>query len=646
MSCMTALSGAVGPTAPLSGNSVLPRASARPAAAAPCLPVFRLAACACACAAHASLARRGRRAGDARVPPAPHCPCPAIRAAGKASVKGSAPVDSACAIESRAGTLVVTRKSDGALVKAEDTFKKPALPGPRLALRQKALDEDTYNESLKTIIERDFFPEVPFLRARQELDEAMRSRDPQRIHEAHANFRRCARTPGGGSLRTPRPGSTPSVPGTPAQGSRGQTPASEFGGSSRSVCAAHDEEQEMVDEVHRITKGKRLDDFVSRYTSEDNQSASQLLLDDSVKLEHSRMWVHEQALEFNTRQQKLIENGPRQEDGTLNMVLSAKYDESQALMNYVPKTEYQPKEALSRVGATKKINSSATRMDKTLMERLQKAGMANGALAAAARGQAGFGGVGGRPGDSPAHGGGADGLPPSVPASPRVGGYGFLVTPSPAPGVDDDAPMFTWGAVDGTPLLLNDDPMPGYQPFKVQEKTEREELAERMYKRTVAKKDARGEFRDLRQDARANGFGMARGSGVTKHSRAATPKFSGSRAATPVLSEAARKLAAKVGLGPHGGVDKQLRASYRGTPHRTPRTGAQTPASLAGGTPRLSSMARATGPMTPRMPSQSPALHHTDPVERSGRRGSAPAFAAGAEGSKPAAHLTDGLLQL
>lgn len=582
------------------------------------------------------------RGSRARRRPA-SCSPPLLRAAGKASIRGSAPVDSACAIEMRAGALVVTRKSDGALVKAEDTFKKPVLPGPRLALRQKALDEDTYNDSLKTIIERDFFPEVPFLRARQELDEAMRSRDPQRIHEAHANFRRCARTPGGGSLRTPRPGSTPSVPGTPAQGSRGQTPASEFGGSSHSICATHDEQQEMTDQVHEITKGKRLDDFLSRYTSEDNQSASQLLLDDSVKLEQSRMWVHEQALEFNTKQQKLIENGPRQEDGTLNMVLSAKYDEQQSLMHNVPRSEYQPKEVLSRVGATKQINSSATRMDKTLMERLQKAGMTNGALAATARGQAGLGVAGGRPGDSPAHGGVSDGLPPSVPASPRVGGFGFLVTPSPAPGVDDDAPMFTWGAVEGTPLLLSDDPMPGYQPFKVQQRTEREELAERMYKRTVAKKDARGEFRELREDARTGGIGVSRGSGVTKHTRAATPNFSGPRAATPVLSEAARRLAAKVGLGPHGGVDQQLRASYRGTPHRTPRTGAQTPSSLAVSTPRCISMTRATGPVTPRMPSQS--LHHKDCVKRAGGC-DAPAFAAGSAGTKHAAHLTDGLLQL
>lgn len=569
--------------------------------------------------------------------------------------------------------MVIKRASDGVLVTGDGAFKRPALPNPRLALRQKALEEDTYNDSLKTIIERDFFPEVPFLRARQELDDAIRSRDPGRIHEANENIRRCAATPGGGSLRTPRRGADGStVPGTPAQGSRGATPAaSEFGGS---VCATHDEEMDRADKVHRMTKGRRLDQFLHKYTSEDNQSASQLLLDDSVRLEQSRMWVHEQALEFNTRQQKLIENGPRQEDGTLNMVLSAKYDETQALMNFAPKSEFRPPDVVSRVGAVKEINTGGTRMHKTMLERLTKAGMAKGALAAAASGHPGFVGVTGRlqAGASPAHGGGPAGLAPSVPASPRVGGYGFMVTPSPAPGVDDDAPMFTWGAVDGTPLLLHDvDPIPGYQPFKVQEKTEREELAERMYKRTLMKKDARGEFREFRKDW--SGSSLAPGSGVTKpsavsksgNSRSSTPHFGGARASTPVLSEAARKLAAKVGIGPKGGIDKQLRASYRGT---TPRTGAQTPASMPAATPRMTSMARSAGPVTPRMTtprmaSQSPAAQRKDLVQRpcgadllhrpssSRPSSSTPAFAAGAVPRSGAlgsskSHLTDGLLQL
>ena len=69
-------------------------------------------------------------------------------------------MDARCTVDASGGQVVVKRASDGALVRADGVFKRPALPGPRLALKQKALEEDTYNESLKTIIERDFFPEV------------------------------------------------------------------------------------------------------------------------------------------------------------------------------------------------------------------------------------------------------------------------------------------------------------------------------------------------------------------------------------------------------------------------------------------------------------------------------------------------------
>ena len=42
----------------------------------------------------------------------------------------------------------------------------------------------------------------------------------------------------------------------------------------------------------------------------------------------------------------------------------------------------------------------------------------------------------------------------NTPESPRVNGYGFVVTPSPAPGVDLD-PLMTWGTIEGTPFRLD-----------------------------------------------------------------------------------------------------------------------------------------------------------------------------------------------
>lgn len=45
-------------------------------------------------------------------------------------------------------------------------------------------------------------------------------------------------------------------------------------------------------------------------------------------------------------------------------------------------------------------------------------------------------------------------------ASPHVGGFGFVATPSPAPGIDA-SPFTTWGNVMGTPMRIDDLPIGG-----------------------------------------------------------------------------------------------------------------------------------------------------------------------------------------
>lgn len=39
--------------------------------------------------------------------------------------------------------------------------------------------------------------------------------------------------------------------------------------------------------------------------------------------------------------------------------------------------------------------------------------------------------------------------------TPRVNGYGFVKTPSPAPGMGDESPLMTWGEIEGTPFRLD-----------------------------------------------------------------------------------------------------------------------------------------------------------------------------------------------
>ena len=117
------------------------------------------------------------------------------------------------------------RSVTGSVVIAQPTclkeFKAP-IPRPsstpRVALKQTPLTEDVYTAALQRIVERDYFPELPYLRAKQALDDAIQSRDPQRIRVAYADLRRCSRTPTGRKIGTPsRRMSTDrlTAPGTP-----------------------------------------------------------------------------------------------------------------------------------------------------------------------------------------------------------------------------------------------------------------------------------------------------------------------------------------------------------------------------------------------------------------------------------------------
>jgi protein DGCR14 len=76
--------------------------------------------------------------------------------------------------------------------------------------------------------------------------------------------------------------------------------------------------------------------------------------------------------------------------------------------------------------------------------------------------------------------------------SPQVGGYGFVVTPSPMPGAHgDESPMMTWGQIEGTPFCLdagNETPraVNSGPQFKIIETPFREQLALELVEKNAA----------------------------------------------------------------------------------------------------------------------------------------------------------------
>ena len=153
--------------------------------------------------------------------------------------------------------------------------------------------------------------------------------------------------------------------------------------------------------------------------------------------------------------------------------------------------------------------------------------------------------------------------------TPRVNGYGFVATPTPAPGEceGDSTPLMTWGEIEGTPFGL--DPSmtpssagltPGGPQFKIPAVPQRDriglELAERASK---LHRDKKNEAIRRVQRNMASPLHQKFGSGS---SSSKSDRISG-------LSPAAQKLASsRLGIG--SGGDRALSSSY--TP--SPRSGA------------------------------------------------------------------------
>ncbi|XP_037679565.1 splicing factor ESS-2 homolog isoform X1 [Choloepus didactylus] len=158
--------------------------------------------------------------------------------------------------------------------------------------------------------------------------------------------------------------------------------------------------------------------------------------------------------------------------------------------------------------------------------------------------------------------------------APRVGGFGFVATPSPAPGVNE-SPLMTWGEVENTPLRVEGsetpyvDRTPG-PAFKILEPGRRERLGLKMANEAAAKNRAK------KQEALRR---------VTENLASLTPKGL-SPAMSPALQRLVSRTASKY-------TDRALRASYTPSPSRpthlkTPAGGPQTPT----GTPAPGSATR------------------------------------------------------
>lgn len=343
--------------------------------------------------------------------------------------------------------------------------------------RAAVLDEDTYVAAIERIVERDFFPDIPRLRDRLDWLEAVRSGDPVLIRDAQLKIlerRAAAGEPGAATAsarrsRTRTPGSSffPSS-ATPF----GSTPSIPPMGNGTSGPATHD------DPLADVDTSLSLDEFLGRYTSEDNESFSKIMekVNRKKKEKYAHLLEGDKETPIKTLedvQRDRITDGYGTSGQPVSTLDGWKYTAKNLLMYYpadrgeVPLTEEEQAERLK--GLTKEINRSSTRFHgKSASEsRPTKDEESVAILYTPVAGTTPTGAA--WPfADREAERSNKYDLEdlrktpnPFFEESTKKGenGYSFVRTPSPAPGVDE-SPFMTWGEIDGTPLRLDLEEMP------------------------------------------------------------------------------------------------------------------------------------------------------------------------------------------
>ncbi|XP_050381617.1 uncharacterized protein LOC126798650 [Argentina anserina] len=422
----------------------------------------------------------------------------------------------------------------------------------------KVLDEDTYVAVLEKIIERDFFPDLTKLRDRLDWLEAIKTRDPIRIRDAQLQI--IERRGHKATRTTPNP-SAAKTPGSTFL--RSCTPLDDFDNKTPIAPAAVPTAAGVGSGGDGIEESLSLDQFVRRYTSEDNESFTKILEKENRKRKERYDYLLEgensdKAAAIEDAKRNRITDGYGTSDQPMSTLEGWKFTAKNLLMYHPADRGEAPltleERAVRMKSLEKEISRTNTRFHGKMMDRPREEGSFEVLYAPVAGGTPV---IMDRDGDKLKKYD-LDDLrktPPNrfyVESEKKAdNGYTFVKTPSPAPGVDE-SPFITWGEIEGTPLRLEQEDTPldiggsGGPHFRIPCPGSREEKAYSL-SRVAARK--------LREREKL-------------FPKPPLPSPSRAGSASPsvrTLSPAAQKFVRNAIAKSSSTVDETLRASYRGS---------------------------------------------------------------------------------